>query len=102
VDRETTIIGVILTTYGAAIGAFMKGTIMLTSNHLREMAAMEKRLQEERERTDEERRRADRWMEFGMRTVGVTEELAQVAKNRDIRDIRDSRDRDARDRERHS
>jgi hypothetical protein len=92
-DRETTVIGIIITTYGAAIGAFMKGTIMLTSTHLRDMMAMEKRLQEERDRTDEERRRADRWMEFGMRTVGVTEELVQVARNRDIRD--------ARERERH-
>jgi hypothetical protein len=86
--------GVALTMLSTALGAFVKGTIMLTSTHKEIVADFERRLSEEVERGDAERRRADRFMEFGMRATGVTEELLSLTKSRDDRDLRDSQERE--------
>lgn len=87
-------IGVIVTMLLAALGAFMKGTVMLTSTHRDQVADLERRLVDANSRTEVERLRSDRWVEFGMRATGVTEDLLAITKQRDGRDTRDSNDRE--------
>jgi hypothetical protein len=84
----------IVTMLTAALGTFMKGTIMLTSTHKDQMAAMiaerdkqladkDKQLADAMVRIEDERRRADRWTEIGMKATGVSDGLIDVAKSRE-------------------
>lgn len=81
--NDTYTVGALITALMTGLGAFYSGKIMLTSNHVSAMKEKNDELARERARTEDERLRADRWMEFAMRQQGVTEDI--LAKDRELR-----------------